>query len=271
MPIEPKNREFRGFDDLQQESLGNYIYALRDPRDNKVFYIGQATKNRIFDHFVEAEGYLNGWFPEASPKTMRIIEIWSENENVDWFIVAHGLNDDTNTLDAVESAAIDLLTNSQNGSALNRVTGPHSTFLNQDMLTDLGATPINPDNQLSTVYIFPIQRQLANGLNPYESTRRAWYVAERFRNIEGAIAVGLSDYISRGVFNIDHWRECNDRHEFDGQEANLPDLMNKNWYSIISSSFGYWQRGNYLIVAFNGNGQYRFIRGNPDKDTWYKL
>lgn len=272
MPIEPQNRNIRHFDELQQERLGNYIYALRDPRDNKVFYIGQATQNnRLFDHFVEAENFLNGQTNEASPKVMRIIEIWSEDEDVDWFILAHGLNEETNILDAVESAAIDLLANSQNGAALNRVAGPHSTFLNREMLTDLGATPVNPDNELSTVFIFPIQRQLANGISPYESTRRAWYVAQRFRNINRAIAVGLSNYISRGVFNIDNWHDFNDKHEFDGQEANMPDLLNKNWYSIISSSFGYWKRGNYLIVEFNGNGQYRFKRGNPDKDTWYEL
>lgn len=29
MPIEPQNRDIRHFDDLQQEGLGNYIYALR--------------------------------------------------------------------------------------------------------------------------------------------------------------------------------------------------------------------------------------------------
>lgn len=272
MPIEPKNKDRRNFDDLQRERLGSYIYALRDPRDNKVFYIGQATQNnRLFDHFTEAENYLNGNNTHPTPKVLRIIEIWADDEDVDWFILSHGLTNQTNILDAVESAAIDLLSNCQNGSALNRIAGPHSTLLTQDMLNDFGATPVNPNNLIQTVFVFPIQRLLADGVNIYEATRRAWYVAERYRNIQGAIAVGLSNYISRGVYAIDNWHDYNNKHEFDGQDANLPDLANKNWYSIISTSLGYWQRGNYLIIEFNGNGQFRFQRGNPDKLTWYNL
>lgn len=272
MPIEPKNRDKRNFDDLQLERLGNYVYALRDPRDNKIFYIGQAScNNRLFDHFAEAESYLNGGIKEPAPKILRIVEIWSEDEDVDWFILAHGLDDKASALNAVESAAIDLLSYSQNGAALNRVAGPHSSLLTQEMLSDLGAAPVNPGVPLHMVFVFPIQARLAEGADPYEASRRAWHVAERFRNNQGAIAVGLSNYISRGVFEIDHWRDFYDRHEFEGQDANLPELLNKNWHSVISRSMGYWQRGNYLIVEFNGQGQFRYVRGNPDKITWYDL
>lgn len=270
--IEPKNRNIRKFDDLLGEKLGNYVYALRDPRDNKVFYIGQAThKDRIFSHFIEAEKYLNGQTNQPTPKILRIIEIWSEEEDVDWFILAHGLNNNTNVLDAIESAAIDLLSISQNGVALNRVAGPHSTLLTHDMMLNLGAAPVNPNIKISTVFIFPIQRRLAEGDTPYKATSGVWYVSEKFRNTKGAIAVGLSNYISKGVFKIDNWHDFNGKHQFSGQETNLVDLYNKNWYQIISSSLGYWQRGNYLIIEFNGKGQFRFKRGNPDKKTWYDL
>ena len=35
--------------------LGTYVYALRDPRDKKVFYVGKGNGNRVFDHFGEAK------------------------------------------------------------------------------------------------------------------------------------------------------------------------------------------------------------------------
>lgn len=48
------NLQKRSFDELEKHNLSKYVYALRDPRDGKIFYIGQGENNRIFDHFFEA-------------------------------------------------------------------------------------------------------------------------------------------------------------------------------------------------------------------------
>ncbi|WNJ19088.1 LEM-3-like GIY-YIG domain-containing protein [Pontibacter sp. G13] len=272
MQIEPQNRDFRRFDHLQQKILGNYVYALRDPRDHKVFYIGQATQvNRVFDHFIEAENALNEPAIQASPKVRMILDIWSAGKDVDWFILACGLDKDTNELNAVESAAINLLTQSQNGPSLNCNAGLYSTFMDQEMVIAQGAPPIDPTRPLGTVFIFPIQRQLANGLDPYGATRSAWSVAQKYRKVDGAMAVGLVDFISKGVFDIDHWQPHGARYEFVGKEADMPDLLHKNWSKIISLSMGYWQRGNYLIVSFDGFGRFKFLRGNSDQQSWHRL
>jgi len=272
MAIEPRNKAVRRFDDNQVKVLGNYVYALRDPRDNKVFYIGQATKeNRVFSHFEEAEQYLQGNTSLLSTKVLRIIEIWAAEEDVDWFILAHGVNSETNCLDAIESAAIDLLTECQNGPALNRVRGPHSSIIFKEQLEEFSAEPINPNKAYQTIFIFPIHKQLANGVDTYTSTRRAWYIKKDLRKRNNAIAIGLSNYISKGVYLIDVWHKYEDKHEFDGTEYKDMGLLNKNWFKIISSSFGYWQRGNYLVIELDGNGRFRFIRGNPDKETWFDL
>lgn len=272
MGIEPRNATVRGFDANQSRILGNYIYALRDPRDNKVFYIGQSTKeNRLFYHFEEARQYLQGNENLLSPKVLRIIEIWAAEEDVDWFILAHDINDKTNCLDAIESSAIDLLTECQNGSALNKVRGPHSSIIFKEQLEVLSAEQINPARAYQILFIFPIHKQLANGVDTYTATRRAWYIKRDLRERQDAIAIGLSNYISKGVFRINKWQTYEDKHEFDGVSYENTELLNKNWYKIISSSFGYWQRGNYLVIELDGNGRFRFLRGNPDKDTWFDL
>jgi hypothetical protein len=46
--------EIMNFRPEVQESIGHYVYALLDPRNGKIFYIGRGVKNRIFDHNLEA-------------------------------------------------------------------------------------------------------------------------------------------------------------------------------------------------------------------------
>lgn len=33
-----------------KEALAYYVYALVDPRDHKIFYIGKGKDNRVFQH-----------------------------------------------------------------------------------------------------------------------------------------------------------------------------------------------------------------------------
>lgn len=264
----------RKFDADVATGLGEYIYALRDPRDNKVFYIGKGTENRLFDHFKEADqAGLNNrpW----SSKLRRIVEIWEADEDVDWFIVRRDLKQSVTSYD-VEAAIIDALEISQNGPALNDIAG-HSTntrgILSAEEIAALAAPHVNPAASHEIVFIFPIQRALAVGRGVYDATRSYWAVSPELRPSKNALAVGIANGLSKGVFSIANWvqAEAVGKWEFDGRQLLNHELDEKNWLSVIHSAKGYWQRGNYLVVELDGKGKFRFIRGSADKSTWYPL
>ncbi|GHU70473.1 hypothetical protein FACS189450_04980 [Spirochaetia bacterium] len=255
------------FDQGQITVLGKYVYALKDPRDGKVFYVGQGTGARVFSHFNEARDRLKDDQP-ASSKVLRILDIWRDDADVEWSIIAHALTKDE--ADRVESATIDALRLSQNGDPLNEINGKHSTFLSKDELAMKAAAPINPE-QKCKVMIFSIQKTANAKSSPddiYKATRMEWPVAEKYRNLsDDYYAVGLVSQVSIGGYKIKKWEPGNDgRWRFEGEEASF--LVNKNWKKIIYPVMGYFQWGNHLIVEFDGNGKFRFLRGGGSNSEW---
>lgn len=270
-----KRNAHRKFDQRQGVALGVYVYALWDPRDRKVFYVGQGTGSRVFEHFDEADEETQ----LHTAKNRRITEIWAEDLDVGWTIVRHNLQSLPTTslsqADHVEAAIIDALGVSQNGPPLNEVRGAgvdaHG-MLSEEHVAALAAPPIDPSGSYSAVFIFPIHNAIAEGKNVYDATRMAWRVSDENQNLQGALAVGLNEGVSRGVFTIERWQraQASGKHEFCGQQLNESELLNKRWLSVLSSARGYWQRGNYLIVEFDGKHQFRFIRGARDS-SWFAL
>ncbi|GHV79820.1 hypothetical protein AGMMS49944_16110 [Spirochaetia bacterium] len=260
------------FDQGQIIHLGKYVYALKDPRDGKVFYVGQGTDERVFSHFKGARARLKDDQP-ASSKELRILDIWRDDADVEWSIIAYALKKDE--ADRVESATIDALRLSQNGDPLNEINGKHSTFLSKDELAMIAAAPINPE-QKCKVMIFSITKTANSKSSPddiYKATRMDWKVAEKYRNpSDDYYAVGLVSQVSIGGYKIKKWKSGNDgrwRFERDPEEASF--LVKKNWKNIIYPAMGYFQLGNYLIVEFDGNGKFRFLRGGGTNSEWHSV
>lgn len=267
----------RTFDILQKEKLGKYVYALRDPRDGKIFYVGQGINDRVFEHFNEADNCINSSMPfkQMSSKVIRILDIWNNNEDVEWIILAHNLPTDNNVADLIESAIFDGLSESQNGETLNEVSPPNSSRLLPDDLDAMAAEFVNPTTPYNNVFIFPIQNALTKGTSPYNATRTTWAVSSHYQTLNPAFAVGLKNSISKGSFQISSWASVTGTSKQEFSSPGHPNpidhqpLLNKNWNNVLAVAKGFWQRGNYLIVEFNGNGQFRIIRGSKDTTAWH--
>jgi uncharacterized protein len=81
------------------ERIGYYVYFLKDPRNNNIFYVGKGTGNRIFQHVLCAIDSV-----DKSDKLDLIREIGSEK--VLHYILRHNLTEDEAL--ALESACIDM-------------------------------------------------------------------------------------------------------------------------------------------------------------------
>lgn len=261
------NQSKRKFDPQEIKHLGTYVYILRDPRDGKIFYVGQGVENRIFKHFDDADKWqLTSGL--ASSKILRILDIWANDEDVDWAIIAHKLSPER--ADAVESAVIDALSLSQNGPALNQIRGPGSSMLVPSDLANIAAAAVNPTQTYKTVFVFPVTNALAEGKNEYEATRRAWYVKESLRLANPAHAVGISNGVSVAAFSIERWVKSGEKFAFEG-EPGPAELAGKNWQKVINQALGYWQRGNYLVVTFPKPGYCQIIRGAGRESSSFTL
>ncbi|GAB1411716.1 hypothetical protein MASR1M97_04520 [Candidatus Desulfobacillus denitrificans] len=142
-------------------------------------------------------------------------------------------------------------------------------LLSNEDLFRLGAEPVNPSNEYNRVFLFPVSNAVNSGLPPYDATRSAWKVGLGYRTVQkGDLAVGIDRGISIGVFGIGSWRQADTdtgKFEFESdsrENKTSHELFNKNCSAIINSALGFWQRGNYLIVKFDGKGGFNFIRGS---------
>jgi hypothetical protein len=269
-----KNKQ-RAFDDLQIAHLGDYVYALKNPIDGKIFYVGVGVENRIFQHFNEADEVVNG-NQKTSKKTATIIEIWQSGLDVEWFIVAHSLPDRSYAF-KIEAALIDAFREIPNINEIsNDQGGHHSTKLLPDDLLSLSAPLVNPDTAYASVFLFSIQNAFQNRGNVYDATRAYWKVSEKYKKESNSIAVGIVNNISKTSYKIDAWQldTTYKKDMFTSPGHPNPQLyeslLNKNWSKVIAAAKGFWQRGQYLIVEFDGKGKFRVIRGLKESSEWFE-
>lgn len=93
----------KSFKESVKEALQYYVYALVDPRDNRIFYIGKGSGDRVFQH-AEASFDENN----ESLKLSTIRDIHQAGLEVAYYIVRHNLTEQEAYL--IESTVIDLLT-----------------------------------------------------------------------------------------------------------------------------------------------------------------
>jgi len=211
------------------EALRYYVYALVDPRDNKIFYIGKGIENRVFNHLACAVSE-----DAVSEKLDTIREIKNAGMEVTHFIVRHGLDED----DAftVESVLIDLLSYSHfsNVRAISNLMSGHNQWdkgiKTVDEIEGLYACEqLNPKDFAHNVLTININStyNIKNERHPniYEATRKSWVLSEKKLN---DIEYVLSEYrgVVRAIFKPTKWIKDGKRFMFEGVEVADNEISN---------------------------------------------
>ena len=140
------------FSEHTKNSLGEgnenfYVYALVDPRNQEIFYIGKGTGNRVFDH-------VNGILNNAEKKTTKldlIREIKNSGRKVLQYIIRSSLSEEEAFF--LEACLIDVLNFKDfnlNATLSNIVLGHHRD--KEKLLIEQFKTTIVTTDELNSFY-----------------------------------------------------------------------------------------------------------------------
>ena len=192
------------------EELGFYVYALIDPRDSKIFYIGKGCGNRIFQHCKAAIKEKN-----ESLKLNRIRDIIKSGAQVNHYILRHKLTEEEAF--QIESALIDFLTYPQfntEQTLTNIASGHHQwdegikTVFEISSLYDCEKIDID-NNDKGKLLLVSLNKSYDNARakgvykrpDIYEKTRKYWPIAKQKAG-EISHVLGVYHGIVRAVLKV---------------------------------------------------------------------
>lgn len=193
------------------ERIGYYVYILKDPRNDTIFYVGKGKGNRLFQHVqcaLENE--------TDNDKYNLIREIHKEGKEVEHFILRHGLEEKLSL--EIESTIIDLLgienlTNSVKGHD----TWERGLKTVDEVFQHYDAKAITFDEPCKIININRLYTRGISAQKLYDSTRASWIVGTKRDRAKYAIASYRG--LVREVYEIEKWQPNGDRWEFIGKVA----------------------------------------------------
>lgn len=195
-----------GFSEKALDALdGFYVYALIDPRDNKVFYIGKGTGNRVFSHEVESGKSLNS----EKNKLQKIREIENDGFFVKRLVVNWGLSEAEAF--AAEAALINLLNYLPNIRLTNEVAGHHvhASLTAEEFELQYGAVPLEMKDIKHSILVIKINKLYRRDMSAaelYDTVRGFW--AASLKSIESRkvkYVFGVYNGLIVAVYQPDEW------------------------------------------------------------------
>ncbi len=252
------------------EKLGWYVYALRNPVDGRVFYIGKGVGNRVFQHAKDAKAAPDE--SELSQKLGLIKSIHSAGREVDAHLIRYQLKTEKEAYE-VEAAVIDILRlldgkgDNDLFTVTNAVLGHH--HLERGLapvhlaVSRFEADPLPPITESMVIFGIPQRWTPSMGDNEvYDAVRGWWPVSEpAFR---ATYAVAAHRNVIRGIYRIDYWRE-----RVEGDRDWQEDLMKaKPRRGFVGSAAPEMAKYLHLSVKhLPAGGSIRYLNCGPEAPT----
>lgn len=212
------NRDALSFLPGVAEKLGWYVYALRDPQNGTIFYVGKGKGERVYQHARHARKMAGESVSQLKLETIGCIHKAGLQVGVE--IIRHLIPTEEIAYE-VESAVLDAfglagvqLANEVRGHERDRGWQPL-----EDIVVKYVAEPVTiaPEHRVVLIRINREFRLTRTAEDLYEATRKWWKVAPERRSPE--FAFSIYDGIVRGVYRLHNWelRQEDGRRAFHGE------------------------------------------------------
>lgn len=204
--------KLKAFSEKALKSLnGFYVYALVDPRNDKIFYIGKGTGNRVFSH--EAESNKNS--KSEKLKIQKILEIEKSGFSVRRIIVNWGLTEDEAF--ASEAALINLTKYIADIKLTNEVSGHHvhEALTVEDFEMHYGAIPLKKEDIKHSILVIKINKLYRRNMSDdelYDAIRGYWCASLKTietRKVE--YVFGVYNGLIVAVYKPDEWHYIHEK------------------------------------------------------------
>lgn len=184
---------------------GYYVYALIDPRNNEVFYIGKGTDNRIFDHEVESKKNIDS----EKNKIIRIKEIINDGFETKKIILNWGLTE--KEAFASEASLINMLNLLSKDTLTNIVSGHsvHEALSVENFEMIYGAECLLPEDIKESILVIKINKMYHRDMSSkelYDVVRGCWKVSlNSIRRKKVKYVLGVYNKFVVAVYKPDEW------------------------------------------------------------------
>lgn len=184
-----------------------YVYGLIDPRNNRLFYIGKGTGNRVFQHVAES-----GKHPESEKEKLRMIsEIEQAGHSIKHILINWGLNE--SEAFAAEASLINLMHYLSPAALSNIVAGHHSTGCasTEEIERQFGAELLTEQDIKHKLLIIKVNKLYDRHMSDqdiYDIVRGIWR-ADIHKARQADYVLGVYNNLIIGCYKPEHWyRVC---------------------------------------------------------------
>lgn len=208
-----------------------YVYGLIDPRNNKLFYIGKGTGNRVFQHMNESNKN-----PESERKKLKIIkDIENSGNQVKHILINYGLKEEEAF--AAEASLINLINYISDIRLSNIVLGHHTQgcMSVEEIERTFGAELLSKEDFHHKVLAIKINKTYNRNISAeelYNSVRGIWRAdINRVQKVE--YVLGVYNNLTVACYKPKRWYKLDD-----GNVEKLPkSMLPEDWTQIKGRVF----------------------------------